>query len=72
MRPEFAEHKVLRAADLADEREYLDASHARHLALTHGTDGSALVAASVVHPNEQTALGLGNGPGNDADRKSVV
>jgi hypothetical protein len=72
MRPEFAEHKVLAGADLEDEREYLDEAYARHLALVHGTDGRVLVAASVVHPNEQTAIGLGSGPGNDALTVSVA
>ena len=66
MRPEFAEHKVLAAADLEDERDYLDEAYARHLEQVHGTNGGALVAASIVHPNEQTAIGLGSGRGNDA------
>jgi hypothetical protein len=66
VRPEFTESKVLAAADLEDEREYLDQAHANHLAGTHGTAGSALVAASILHPNGQAAIGLGSGPGNDA------
>jgi hypothetical protein len=65
MRPEFAEHMVLTAADLDDEREYLDELYARHLASHLGT-GRELVAARVMHPNEETAIGLGSGPGSSA------
>jgi hypothetical protein len=71
-RPRFAEHKVLTAADLADERAYLDDAYTRHLDRVHGTNGSVLVAASVVHPTERTAVGLGPGPGGDALIVSVV
>jgi hypothetical protein len=72
MRPEYTEHKVLAAADLQDEREYLDEAHTRHLALTHGTRGTALVAATVLHPDGQAAMGLGSGPGADALTVSVA
>jgi hypothetical protein len=71
-RPRFAEHKVLTAADLEDERAYLDDAYTRHLDRVHGTNGSVLVAASVVHPTERTAVGLGPGPGGDALTVSVV
>jgi len=66
MRPDFAEHKVLRAVDLEDEHDYLEAARARHLDRVHGAAGTDLVAASVVHPDEQVELRLGAGPGQEA------
>ncbi len=66
MRPEFSEHKVLRAADLEDERAYLDDAYSRHLELVHGTDGQVLVATRVSHPDEQAAVSLGSGPAGTA------
>jgi hypothetical protein len=66
MRPEFAEHDVLAADDLEDERVYLNELHDRHLASLHPGNGRSLVAARVEHPDGRVAIGLGDGTGADA------
>src|SRR3954471_7078927 len=70
MRPRFTEHDVLAAADLEDERAYLDRAYAIHLALAHGAAGRDLVAANVVHPDGHASVGLGRA-GSDALSVSV-